>query len=111
MNVAERAATPRGMRRGMACLVLALACACGTPCAGAPRELELRILHTNDTHAFLAGADSAGNACFASAACIGGMGRMPPPSGRPGRRMTMSSRWMPAISFRERCSTASANGP
>ncbi len=76
MNVAERAATPRGMRRGMACLVLALACACGTPCAGAPRELELRILHTNDTHAFLAGADSAGNACFASAACIGGMGRI-----------------------------------
>lgn len=40
------------------------------------RAGELRILHTNDTHAFLAGLDDRGQACFTDAACRGGMSRI-----------------------------------
>ena len=38
--------------------------------------LELVLLHTNDTHSYVAGRDKYGNACMASADCAGGMGRI-----------------------------------
>ena len=34
------------------------------------------LLHTNDTHSYVAGRDKYGNACMASADCAGGMGRI-----------------------------------
>mgnify|MGYP001129023291 CR=1 FL=1 len=43
-----------------------------TPDAG----LELRLLHVNDTHAFLAGIDDRMNACFEAADCRGGLARI-----------------------------------
>ena len=43
-----------------------------TPDAG----LELRLLHVNDTHAFLAGIDEHMNACFEAADCRGGLARI-----------------------------------
>lgn len=38
--------------------------------------LELVILHTNDTHSFLAGMDGYGNACLENGDCAGGLGRV-----------------------------------
>ncbi len=38
--------------------------------------LELVLLHTNDTHSYVAGRDKYGNACIASADCAGGTGRI-----------------------------------
>lgn len=40
------------------------------------QPLELVLLHTNDTHSYVAGRDKYGNACVASADCTGGMGRI-----------------------------------
>ena len=40
------------------------------------QPLELVLLHTNDTHSYVAGRDKYGNACMASADCVGGMGRI-----------------------------------
>lgn len=63
-------------------LVLALFMACSLPaCApdNAPRQnggLELVVLHTNDTHAFLAGMDKYGNASLDGAGSRGGLGRV-----------------------------------
>lgn len=51
-------------------------------CAPAHREaspddgLELRLLHVNDTHAFLAGIDDRMNACFEASDCRGGLARI-----------------------------------
>ena len=51
-------------------------------CAPAHREastddgLELRLLHVNDTHAFLAGTDDHMNACFEGTDCRGGLARI-----------------------------------
>ena len=51
-------------------------------CAPAPRTtspddgLELRLLHVNDTHAFLAGIDDHMNACFEATDCRGGLARI-----------------------------------
>lgn len=51
-------------------------------CAPTQREampddgLELRLLHVNDTHAFLAGIDGHGNACFTATDCRGGLARI-----------------------------------
>lgn len=66
----------RVLCRKLACAVLAVAGLCCVPVSGMAQsgELELRLLHTNDTHAFLAGSDAGGNACFASEACRGGTG-------------------------------------
>lgn len=44
------------------------------PLSGEP--LELVILHTNDTHSWLAGRDAHGTACTESANCVGGMARI-----------------------------------
>ena len=38
--------------------------------------LELRLLHVNDTHAFLAGIDDRMNACFEASDCRGGLARI-----------------------------------
>ena len=38
--------------------------------------LELRLLHVNDTHAFLAGIDDHMNACFEATDCRGGLARI-----------------------------------
>lgn len=38
--------------------------------------LELRLLHVNDTHAFLAGIDGQMNACFEATDCRGGLARV-----------------------------------
>lgn len=38
--------------------------------------LELRLLHVNDTHAFLAGIDDRMNACFEATDCRGGLARI-----------------------------------
>lgn len=64
--------------RKLTCAVLTIAGLCGVLVPGMAQsgELELRLLHVNDTHAFLAGSDAGGNACFASAACRGGLGRI-----------------------------------
>lgn len=64
--------------RKLACAVPVVAGLCCVLVFGMARsgELELRLLHANDTHAFLAGSDAGGNACFASEACWGGMGRI-----------------------------------
>lgn len=51
-------------------------------CAPAHRKtspsdgLELRLLHVNDTHAFLAGLDDHMNACFKATDCRGGLARI-----------------------------------
>ena len=48
-------------------------------CAGRVERqagLELVILHTNDTHSFLAGMDRYGNACLEDGDCSGGLGRV-----------------------------------
>lgn len=49
-------------------------------CAARPEQasglFELTLLHSNDTHSYLAGRDTHGNACFASADCVGGVARM-----------------------------------
>ena len=59
------------------CALLLLLTACGAanrePVAGG---LELRILHVNDTHAFLAGTDAHMNACFEATDCRGGLARV-----------------------------------
>lgn len=59
------------------CALLLLLTACGAanrePVAG---SLELRILHVNDTHAFLAGTDAHMNACFEATDCRGGLARV-----------------------------------
>ena len=53
-----------------------------TACAPIRREavpddgLELRLLHVNDTHAFLAGIDDRMNACFEASDCRGGLARI-----------------------------------
>lgn len=44
--------------------------------AAPPSSFELTLLHSNDTHSYLAGRDKNGNACFASAECEGGVARM-----------------------------------
>lgn len=70
-----------GVRRGAGLALwalLALGMANGPARAGdmAAQSGELRILHTNDTHAFLAGLDERGQACLTDAACRGGMSRI-----------------------------------
>ena len=69
---------PRVRWRKLARAVWAVAGLCCVPVSVMAQsgELELRLLHANDTHAFLAGTDARGRACFASAACRGGMGRI-----------------------------------
>lgn len=78
MQRTNRKAALRRLGRGLLCAALVLAGAGGlaTPCAAQSGEVELRILHVNDTHAVLAGTDADGRVCFASAACRGGMGRI-----------------------------------
>lgn len=67
------------LRRGAALALWALLAAGGAAQAGgteAAQTGDLRILHTNDTHAYLAGLDARGQACLADEACRGGMGRI-----------------------------------
>lgn len=40
------------------------------------KPFTLTLVHSNDTHAYLAGRDKYGNACFESAPCTGGVARM-----------------------------------
>lgn len=58
----------------LALALLLAACAARHPQIGRP--LEVVILHTNDTHSYVAGRDDYGNACVVSADCAGGMGRL-----------------------------------
>lgn len=65
--------------RGAALVLLVLLAAGGAARAAgaeAAQGGELRILHTNDTHAHLAGLDARGLACSTDEACRGGMGRI-----------------------------------
>lgn len=67
------------LRRGAALALWALLAAGGAAQAGgteAAQTGDFRILHTNDTHAYLAGLDARGQACLADEACRGGMGRI-----------------------------------
>ena len=66
------------LRRGATLALWALLAAGGAQAGGteAARGGELRLLHTNDTHAHLAGLDAQGQACFTDEACRGGMGRI-----------------------------------
>lgn len=66
------------LRRGATLALWALLAAGGAQAGGteAARGGELRLLHTNDTHAHLAGLDARGQACFTDEACRGGMGRI-----------------------------------
>lgn len=57
-------------------LALALMCSVVLPVSGLGSPLELVILHTNDTHSWLAGRDAYGTACTKSADCVGGMARI-----------------------------------
>lgn len=57
--------------------VLATGCALrGTGLAPRDGEWELRVLHTNDTHAHVAGIDGHGDACLDEADCRGGLSRI-----------------------------------
>lgn len=79
MPVARKCENGRGRRAaGLALWALLALWAADSARAGelAARDGELRILHTNDTHAHLAGLDERGNACFTDAACRGGMSRI-----------------------------------
>ena len=61
----------------LSCTLLALflpGCAKTVPPQSEP--LELVLLHTNDTHSYVAGRDKYGNACMTSTDCVGGMGRI-----------------------------------
>ena len=66
----------RWRKLARAALAVAGLCCVLVPGMAQSGELELRLLHVNDTHAFLAGSDAGGNACFASEACRGGLGRI-----------------------------------
>ena len=48
----------------------------GTPLAVPPGGFELVLLHTNDTHTYIAGADASGRACFKEDGCYGGYARI-----------------------------------
>ncbi len=67
-------------RLGLALLIstaLALSgCAPRAPVAGLDEGLELLILHSNDTHAHIAGLDKKGSAAFEPADSRGGFGRL-----------------------------------
>lgn len=54
-------------------LVALLLCGCAKQPA---QPLDLVLLHTNDTHSYVAGRDKYGNACMKSADCTGGTGRI-----------------------------------
>lgn len=61
----------------LSCTLLALflpGCAKTVPPQSEP--LELVLLHTNDTHSYVAGRDKYGNACMTSTDCAGGTGRI-----------------------------------
>lgn len=61
------------------CLALLLTAGCGSrgpESAGRDDVWELRILHTNDTHAHVAGIDGRGNACLDESDCRGGLSRI-----------------------------------
>lgn len=60
------------------CTLFLIAAACATaPRTTSPDDgLELRLLHVNDTHAFLAGIDDHMNACFEATDCRGGLARI-----------------------------------
>lgn len=67
------------LRRGAGLALLALLAAGGLAQAGGAETAqggELRILHTNDTHAFLAGMDERGQPCTTDETCRGGMSRI-----------------------------------
>ena len=75
--------TARSYIRGIALIILGallLLSACerrSAPLAPDARDsLELLILHSNDTHSWLAGMDARGNACFDDADCTGGISRV-----------------------------------
>ena len=79
----ERRITTRSYIRGIALIILGvllLLSACerrSVPLTPDARDgLELLILHSNDTHSWLAGMDALGNACFDDAGCTGGISRM-----------------------------------
>lgn len=59
-----------------ALLLLMAACAPAHHKATPDDGLELRLLHVNDTHAFLAGIDDHMNACFEATDCRGGLARI-----------------------------------
>ena len=80
-RITRNRGSDKRLRRGAGLALwglLALGMADGPARAGeaAAQGGELRILHTNDTHAFLAGLDDRGQACFTDAACRGGMSRI-----------------------------------
>lgn len=60
------------------CALSLMVAACSSAqCEAVPDDgLELRLLHVNDTHAFLAGINDHGNACFAATDCRGGLARI-----------------------------------
>ena len=59
-----------------ALFLLMVACAPAHRKTTPDADLELRLLHVNDTHAFLAGIDEHMNACFEAADCRGGLARI-----------------------------------
>lgn len=60
------------------CALFLVVTACAPAHHKAPPDdgLELRLLHVNDTHAFLAGIDDRMNACFEATDCRGGLARI-----------------------------------
>ena len=48
----------------------------GAPLAVPAGGFELVLLHTNDTHTYIAGADASGRACFKEDGCYGGYARI-----------------------------------
>lgn len=60
------------------CTLFLILTACAPARHKAPPDdgLELRLLHVNDTHAFLAGIDDRMNACFEATDCRGGLARI-----------------------------------
>lgn len=65
-----------GMTLLLACILVWSGCARQAPQPVAGEEFELVLLHSNDTHSYLAGRDKYGNACLKSADCEGGLARM-----------------------------------
>lgn len=72
--------TPHQVSRSLLWVVLCGAlflAGCARPAPpSASQELHLVVVHSNDTHSYLAGRDKYGNACLASAECVGGLPRM-----------------------------------
>ncbi len=76
MQHRKRTALCKAVLPALLLVALLAGCAGRNAQPGETKELALLILHTNDTHSYLAGLDARGNACFAEDGCRGGMGRI-----------------------------------